>query len=212
LQKSRIFRPPDDICRARWIVKLSRIKLNQLVFVDESSSQGRHNKRPYGWSLKGFKCRIPPPNKINRKRYSILPALTTEGYIAYEVVEGSFKSDRFFKFLKERVLPRCNPAPGPRSVIVMDNASSHHKLFNEIKEMCGDQGVEIIFLPPYSPDLNPIKSSFSALKAWLKRNKLIGDGMMSEYERFLYMGAEESMKEGHAVNYFKDCGIVIEEP
>lgn len=60
-----------------------------------------------------------------------------------------------------------NPYPGKNSVIIMDNARIHHNedLIKSIEEF----GCRVLYLPPYSPDLNPIETAFSALKSWLKR-------------------------------------------
>lgn len=82
-----------------------------------------------------------------------------------------------------------NPYPGPRSVLVLDNCNIHHA--EEIRELVEDQagefllckfppnniiltvlllpGCKLIFLPPYSPDLNPIEQAFSAIKSYLRR-------------------------------------------
>jgi DDE superfamily endonuclease len=66
-----------------------------------------------------------------------------------------------------RVLPNCNPFPAEKSVIVMDNASFHHS--ERIRQMCEEAGIKLIYLPPYSPDFNPIEE-FSELKAFVRRN------------------------------------------
>ena len=60
-----------------------------------------------------------------------------------------------------------NEFPNKNSVIVMDNAKIHHdeKLVESIKQM----GCKVLYLPPYSPDFNPIETAFSSLKAWFKR-------------------------------------------
>src|SRR6266542_6789773 len=62
-----------------------------------------------------------------------------------------------------------NEYPNKNSVIVMDNAKIHHdeKLVESIEQM----GCKIIYLPPYSPDFNPIETAFSGIKSWLKRNR-----------------------------------------
>jgi len=62
-----------------------------------------------------------------------------------------------------------NPYPGKNSVLVMDNAKIHHneEMINVIKSV----GCRVLFLPPYSPDFNPIELAFSTLKSWIKRNK-----------------------------------------
>jgi len=62
-----------------------------------------------------------------------------------------------------------NPFPGKNSVLVMDNAKIHHdeEMINLIERI----GCRILFLPPYSPDYNPIELAFSTLKAWFKGNR-----------------------------------------
>ncbi|KAI0713719.1 hypothetical protein C8Q76DRAFT_578143, partial [Earliella scabrosa] len=66
-------------------------------------------------------------------RYSILPALSTDGIIALDILEGSVNKERFLEFLNDQLYsdpslyaPQLNPYPGPRSVVVMDNCSIHH--------------------------------------------------------------------------------------
>jgi transposase len=62
-----------------------------------------------------------------------------------------------------------NPFPGPNSVIVLDNAKIHHN--ESLIEYLQAFGIRVEFLPPYSPDMNPIESSFSVIKSFLKRNR-----------------------------------------
>ena len=60
-----------------------------------------------------------------------------------------------------------NPYPGKNSVLIMDNARIHHDA--ELVESIEEVGCKILYLPPYSPDLNPIETAFSTVKYWLKR-------------------------------------------
>ena len=62
-----------------------------------------------------------------------------------------------------------NPFPGKNNVLIMDNAKIHHdeEMINLIERI----GCKILFLPPYSPDYNPIELAFSTLKSWLKANR-----------------------------------------
>lgn len=60
-----------------------------------------------------------------------------------------------------------NPYPGKNSVLIMDNARIHHD--EDLVKSVEEFGCRILYLPPYSPDLNPIETAFSALKSWLKR-------------------------------------------
>lgn len=73
----------------------------------------------------------------------------------------------FEDFIRE-LLQHCGRFPAPKSVLVMDNASIHHS--EALKRMCSDAGVILIYLPPYSPDLNPIEEFFAQLKRFFKRH------------------------------------------
>ena len=65
-------------------------------------------------------------------------------------------------------MPLCSPFPGPLSVLVIDNARIHHG--DKILELADWYGVRIEYLPPYSPDLNPIEEAFSKIKSFIRRN------------------------------------------
>jgi transposase len=73
-----------------------------------------------------------------------------------------------FEDFIEQLLPLCGKWPEPKSVLVMDNASFHHT--KRIEQICHDAGVKLVYLPPYSPDFNPIEEFFAELKAFIKRN------------------------------------------
>ena len=61
-----------------------------------------------------------------------------------------------------------NPYPGDNSVIIMDNARIHHD--NNLVELIEGLGCRVVFLPPYSPDYNPIETAFSTIKSWIRHN------------------------------------------
>ncbi|KAE9399159.1 hypothetical protein BT96DRAFT_772606, partial [Gymnopus androsaceus JB14] len=71
-------------------------------------------------------------------RVSILPAITMDGIVAYNVIPGSVTSRKFLKFLEHHIMPLTNPYPGPRSIIIMDNCSIHHG--EEVRELVEDHG------------------------------------------------------------------------
>lgn len=87
----------------------------------------------------------------------------------------------------------------------MDNAPIHHSA--ELLAMCEEAGVELVYLPPYSPDYNPIEESFAELKAWFRKNK----DLVTAHENF-----GEFIKLGLAVladktgNHFRSCYIDTE--
>lgn len=121
--------------------------------------------RRYGWAPRGTKPTVVQELKRCR-RWSILPAFTVEGYIAYEIHYGSIISEILNAFVKTKVLPFCTGGNRPQSVLVMDNASSHRN--KELVNMCHEPDVLLAYLPPFSPDFNSIETSFSVLKNWIK--------------------------------------------
>jgi transposase len=72
-----------------------------------------------------------------------------------------------------------NPYPAKHSVLVMDNARIHHN--NDLVATVEDIGGKILYLPSYSPDLNPIETAFSAMKSWLKRYRDFADYFNPKY-------------------------------
>jgi transposase len=73
-----------------------------------------------------------------------------------------------FEDFIEQLLPLCSRWLEPKSVLVMDNASFHRT--KRIERMCRDASVKLVYLPPYSPDFNPIEEFFAELKAFIKRS------------------------------------------
>jgi len=114
----------DPILRNEWIRKLAHFRSDQLVFLDESGFNPRNGDATHGWAMKGevIRCKVPGPKSEN---YSLLPAMTVDGYIACSVHQGAVNKELFRDFIQD-LLPLCSPYPGPRSVIVMDNAQIHN--------------------------------------------------------------------------------------
>jgi len=97
----------------------------QVVFIDESGINSKLSNPTHGYAPKGQA--IPFPVKPGRaENVSLLPAITIDGYISCDVYRGGVHQDQFYEFIAESVLPKCNRFPGPKSIIVMDNARIHH--------------------------------------------------------------------------------------
>lgn len=77
--------------------------------------------------------------------------------------------------------------------------------------MCAERGVLLIFLPPYSPDYNPIELSFSPLKAWIKRHRELADGFDEWFEGFFHLAIQQCGVERHAKAYFQQCFFEVNE-
>jgi len=128
------------------------------------------------------------------------------GYLDYEIFHGSFNADRFLLFV-QRLLRKMNRAPGPRSVLILDNARIHHA--PELKSMCEEAGVELAFLPPYSPDYNAIEESFSGLKAWMRRNRELVDSFAPFFEGYIHLAVMQSCSGQKARQYFMSACVEV---
>ncbi len=93
-----------------------------------------------------------------------------DGMLDVYTTDGSVDGEKFCTFVERNLLPQLLPFDGtnPRSVVIMDNASIHH--VDDAVKLIEDSGALINFLPPYSPDLNPMEEAFSKLKYFLKAN------------------------------------------
>jgi transposase len=97
--------------------------------------------------------------------------MTLEGYLpCTKVKQGYYKREDVVKWITEQLLPAIATryGEGVSKVIVLDNVSVH--IANEVTEPIIAAGHVIKYLPPYSPDFNPIEMTFAVLKAWIRRN------------------------------------------
>jgi transposase len=123
------------------------------------------------------------------------------------VFQGSTDARLFEDFI-EQLLHHCGRWPEPKSVLIIDNASFHHT--DRIQELCSNACVKLLYLPPYSPDLNPIEEFFAELKAFVRRNwqKHSGQDFRDFFEWTLdVVGAREESAQGH----FRHANIEVEE-
>jgi DDE superfamily endonuclease len=77
--------------------------------------------------------------------------------------------------------------------------------------MCTQRGVRLIYLPPYSPDFNPIELSFSPLKAWMRAHRELANEFSEWFEGFFHLAVQQCGVERHAKEYFRHCFFAINE-
>ena len=202
----RVVEQQDAELRSQWLWKTAVwYKPNQLVFVDESAASERTKDRRWGWSMKGIPCRVKQ-SSLRSNRWSVLPAIGVNGYLDYEVFHGSFNSERFENFI-QRLLQKMTAFSGPRSVLVMDNVSAHHSPW--VRELCHEAGVILEYLPPYLPDLSPIEESFSALKAWMRRNRSLSEPLLPAFDIYLHLAVAQCNFRESARGFFRNAGIAV---
>jgi transposase len=146
--------------------------------------------------------------------------MSIDGYIACNLYRGAIDSERYEDFIRNDVLPQCTPFPGPQSVLVMDNASIHHgevQIFyaidanvKEIRDIIENAGCKLEYLPPYSPDYNPIEYSFSVVKQALKSShQLSSDDSTDEMARKVKEAVKTRVTPAIARNQFHHCRIKL---
>ncbi|GBC10608.1 hypothetical protein RclHR1_09770011 [Rhizophagus clarus] len=157
----------NELLRSTFIAKVGReYKPEQLIFMDETSKDECTLSRGYGYSLKNTFA-TKKNVFVRGVQYTILPALLLQGIIAVDIMEGSYTKKRFKEFIILNVVPQMNAYPSEYSVLVLDNARIHHD--KDLIEYIEFFGERVEFLPPYSPNFNPIESSFSVIKSFLQK-------------------------------------------
>ncbi|CAK5283695.1 unnamed protein product [Mycena citricolor] len=149
----KIARERDNERRCTWrecIHNNFDDQASYFVTVDETHKNEHTIQRRYGRSKLGTRATIEAPF-VRGRRYSIVAALTTEGLMAVDAVEGSFDGDLFVQFIAQSVLPNMNPySPGTEhSVLVLDNCSIHHT--EELEDLVRDA-------VPAVPHILPVKA------------------------------------------------------
>lgn len=103
----------------------------QLVFLDETAKAGRDCMRRYAWSPRGTPAVVDLPFRRG-ERVSVLAAMDTTGFFAWEMTRGTFSRKEFHKAFSEKIAPLLNRWPLPRSIVVLDNAKIH--MYRELED------------------------------------------------------------------------------
>jgi transposase len=131
------------------------------VYLDESGIDNRIYKE-HGYSLRGEKI-IAEVCGSKKQRISIIAATCQSKIFAPFTFEGSCNTELFNTWVEQVLLPELRPM----MTIVMDNASFHKS--QKTVELIESAGCRVLFLPPYSPDLNPIEHFWFILKSAVKK-------------------------------------------
>ncbi len=167
---------------------------DRFVFVDECSTNV--SLRPlYAWSRRGERALARAPRNWGAN-VTLLSSMTLSGMGPSLAVEGATTRAVFEAYVEEALAPSLRPG----QVVVMDNLSAHKG--QRVRELIEERGCELLFLPPYSPDLNPIEQAFSKLKASLRRAQARTYGALIEA-----MGrALDEISKRDASGFLRHCG------
>ena len=180
--------------RAAWRTSQEQIDPTKLVFIDETWAKTNMTRR-YGRSSRG--TRLVEKVPYGRwKTTTFLGALRAEGFVAPLTMDGPINGAMFRGWVEQHLAPTLKPG----DIVVMDNLSSHKVA--GIREALVAVGAELRYLPPYSPDFNPIELAFAKFK------KLLRDGAERTVDKLwnLCGSALDEFTETECRNYFRHCG------
>lgn len=187
-------RPDVREKRRWWSILVSGQRLGDLVFIDETGADTKMIRR-YGWEPRSSRVISDAPHG-QWKTTTIVAALHTSGFSAPMVSDGPMNGELFLAYVQQQRVPTLNP----NDIVVMDNLSSHKRV--GVQKAIEATGATLMYLPPYSPDLNPIELAFSKLKTLLRK------AAARTVEELWQAIAEiiQQFSQQECINYFKHCG------
>ena len=154
-------RPDVAAERDAWKASQPEIDIHRLVFIDETGASTKM-ARLYGRSPYGQRCVAALPHG-HWKTTTFVGALRATGMTAPMVLDGPMDGLAFEAYVTQVLVPTL----GPGDIVVMDNLAAHKRA--EIGIAIEAAGARLLYLPPYSPDFNPIEMAFAKLKAALRK-------------------------------------------
>ena len=157
----------DSELRSQFTAELALYPAHTLVFVDETGTDRRDSLRKKAYSVRGNPLRTQKL-LVRGEHISVIAAISLQGILALQIVRGAVDADVYYTFVCKHLLPKLMPFDGQNEhcVVVQDNCAIHH--VQEVTDTLHDAGVIAQYLPPYSPDYNPIEECFSKVKSMMK--------------------------------------------
>ena len=155
--------------------------------------------RLYGRSLRGQRCFDKTPHKW--KTVTMLSSIRSDGHTESLVFRGALNRDIFEAYVEKVLVPTLRSG----DIVVMDNLSSHRS--EKVEEIINSCDAELRFLPPYSPDFNPIE------KMWSKVNQILR-GLMARAEDTLFTAIGTALSQvtaSDACGWYSSCGYFVPE-
>jgi transposase len=180
--------------REEWKAGQPAVDPGRYVFLDETWAS-TNMTRTHGRCPQGQRLVMDVPHG-HWKTTTFVVGLRVGGLIAPTVVDGAMTGDVFVAYVEQQLVPALRPG----DVVVMDNLSSHKRA--GVRAAIEAAGAALRFLPPYSPDLNPIEKAFSKLKAKLRA---AAKRTIPALEKYLGE-ALDCFSPEECENYFVSCG------
>jgi transposase len=161
LHASEQDRPDVARRRIRWKLHQGKLEPDRLVFIDETWAK-TNMTRTHGRALRGERLVAKVPHG-HWRTLTFIAALRADQVTAPCVFDGPINGRSFLAYVEQILVPTLKPG----DLVIMDNLGSHKG--PAIRAAIRGAGAKLFFLPPYSPDLNPIEQVFSKLKTLLKK-------------------------------------------
>lgn len=190
-------RPDIARRRAQWKKYQNRIEPERLVFIDETWT--KTNMAPLrGWSSCGMRLTAKVPYG-HWKTTTFLAALRHDRIDAPWVLDGPIDGESFRVYVENVLVPTLKPG----DIVIMDNLGSHKG--KVVRQLIRSAGAKLIFLPKYSPDLNPIEQVFAKLKHLLRKGTArTVEAVCAAIGQLLQAFTPEECG-----NFFKNAGYVL---
>ena len=137
------------------------VDFSQLIFIDETGCNVKLTPE-YGWAIRGERLVDRRP-ACRGKNLSVVGAIREDRVLCHEKFEGALNGDRWLHFVAKTLVPHLYPG----DIVVVDNLRVHKN--PDAIALIEAEGATLKFLPPYSPDMNPIELCWSFLKHHLRR-------------------------------------------
>ena len=156
-------RPDVAQARADWRRDQALLDPSKLVFIDETGTS-TSMARLYGRAKRGLRAvgRVPWGHW---KTVTFTAALRLDGVVAPFVIDKPMNGAIFVEYVRQCLVPALRPG----DIVIMDNLPAHKN--PQVRELIEDVGALLRYLPPYSPDLNPIEQFFAKFKSMMRKAK-----------------------------------------
>ena len=192
------------VSKYAYVERMEFFPADFLVFTDECSFADKDLLQTYARLEKGTPSAKYLVNQ-NPDRLSLLPAISIDGLLALTTTFDTFTGQKFKHFLEFNLLPQMNRYPNVNSVLVCDHAAIHRG--KHVRELCNAAGIQVLFLPPYCPELNPIKLCFASIKQDLRASQILNRKNDPEWE--IQQAAAKIMTEELCLKVYHHCGYFV---
>ncbi len=191
-------RPDVADARAAWRVRQMGMDPSKLVFIDETWAK-TNMARTRGRSARGERLVAKVPHG-HWQTTTLVAALARDGVRCSATVDGAVNRDVFEAFVEQVLVPSLSAG----DVVVLDNLSSHKG--PRVRALVEAAGATVLYLPPYSPDYNPIELAFSKLKQLMRSAAhRTMDALWRDVQRML-----DLITAADAAAFIRHCGYTLE--